>query len=51
MDAHLETVPGFATLTTGSFAGGDTEGFGGDAGGATDDDALFGCLGDDVTAG
>lgn len=50
MDAHLEAIPGLATLTTGCLAGGDTEGFGGDAGRATDDHSLLGCLADNVTA-
>jgi hypothetical protein len=50
MNAHFITVPGLATLTTRSLAGGDAEDFGGHASGSLDGDALLTGLSDDVAA-
>lgn len=51
MDAHLIAVPGLATLTAGSLAGGDAQDLGGHASRPSDLDGLFGSLVDDVAAG
>ena len=50
VDAHLVTIPSLGTLTTGGFAGGDTEGLGGDAHGALDLQLLVLGTGDQVVA-
>lgn len=48
MNAHLETVPGLATLTTGSLTGGDAENLGGHASRSTSLDLFLGCLLDEI---
>ena len=50
VDAHFKTVPGLATLTTGSLASGDAQVLGGHAGGSAHLDLDLGTLVDDVAA-
>lgn len=51
MDAHFITIPGLATLTTRSLAGGNAQNLGGHAGRPSNFDGLLGGLIDDITAG